>query len=96
MQSTALPRLVRLLRMAHAGERAAAHAYAGHERSLADPVQAQAVRRIADEEWAHRRQLGTLLGVLGARPAPVREAVFAAIGRVLGALCRVSGWYLPM
>jgi demethoxyubiquinone hydroxylase (CLK1/Coq7/Cat5 family) len=89
-------RLIRLLRAAHAGERAAALAYRGHARSVRVPEQRRRIRRIEAEVWAHRAQLARMLHERGAGPAWLRELVFHAIGRLLGALCHVSGWFLPM
>jgi demethoxyubiquinone hydroxylase (CLK1/Coq7/Cat5 family) len=96
MARTALQRLIHLLRAAHAGERAAAFAYQGHARSLRDPAGRDAIARIEREEWEHRHRLGEMLAELGQRPARLREVLFATIGRVLSALCHLSGWYLPM
>jgi demethoxyubiquinone hydroxylase (CLK1/Coq7/Cat5 family) len=89
-------RLVALLRMAHAAERAAALAYRGHARSLRSPEQRQAVGRIEREEWIHRERLGVMLEMLGHRPQVWREWLLHGIGRILGLLCHCSGWYLPM
>jgi len=89
-------RLHGLLRAAHAGERAAALAYRGHARSVSDVAQAGMIRRIEAEEWAHRARLGAMLREQGTGPARLREVIFLTIGTTLGALCRCSGWYLPM
>jgi demethoxyubiquinone hydroxylase (CLK1/Coq7/Cat5 family) len=95
-QVTARERLIRQLRMAHAGERAAADAYAGHWRSVRAPGEREAIARIEREERAHRVRVGAMLADLGAGPGPLREAVFLCIGRTLGALCHVSGRFCPM
>jgi demethoxyubiquinone hydroxylase (CLK1/Coq7/Cat5 family) len=89
-------RLIRLLKRAHAGERAAALAYRGHWRSLADPEERHRVRRIELEEWHHRDELTRLLSELGSTPSGPRGSVAFAVGSALGALCHVSGWLLPM
>lgn len=89
-------RLIRQLQLAHAGERAAAYAYRGHWKSSRAADERADIRRIEDEEWGHRRRLGEMLAAIGARPARLREAVMIAIGRTLGLLCWVSGWFLPM
>jgi rubrerythrin len=88
--------LVALLRRAHAGELAAYLAYEGHWRSLRDPLEASEVRAIAREELLHRRDLGLVLNRLGRPPAPFREALFGIIGRCIGTLCHVGGWFAPM
>jgi Ubiquinone biosynthesis protein COQ7 len=89
-------RLVRQLQLAHAGERAAAYAYRGHWRSSRAKDERDGIRRIEEEEWAHRRRVGEMLAALGARPSPLREALMIAIGRTIGALCWVTGWFFPM
>jgi demethoxyubiquinone hydroxylase (CLK1/Coq7/Cat5 family) len=89
-------KLIRLLRAAHAGERAAALAYAGHWRSMRDPGERAGIRRIEEEELAHRTRVGEMIAELGGRPSPLRELLFAATGRALGILCFVSGWLAPM
>ncbi len=89
-------KLVRLLRLAHAGERAAAFAYRGHARSVRDAGERAAITRIEAEEWEHRACLAGMLAGLGSGPSPLREPLMAAIGRVLGLACHASGWFLPM
>ncbi len=88
--------LIRLLRAAHAGERAAALAYAGHWRSVRDVSERADIKRIGDEEVAHRARVGEMIAELGGRPSAVHELIFATIGRTLCALCFVSGWLAPM
>ncbi len=89
-------RLIAQLQLAHAGELAAAHAYHGHWRSLPVGEERARIRKIEDEEWHHRRLVAQMLRDLGAGPRPLREAAFWLIGRILGPLCHVSGWFLPM
>lgn len=89
-------RLVRILRGAYSGELAAAYAYRGHRRSLRDPSERERVKQIERDEWAHRRRVGRMLSGLGARPSRPRELLMSAIGRGVGALCHVAGWFLPM
>jgi rubrerythrin len=88
--------LIEILQLAYSGELAAAYAYRGHARSVSDPAERARIRQIEDEEWHHRRLVGELLSRLGAEPDPRRETRAAVIGRTLGFLCRVSGWFLPM
>ena len=94
--SHARERLIAQLQLAYSGELGAGFAYRGHARSVRDPEERDRIRRIEDEEWHHRRLVGDMLRDLGAAPRPFREAVFWLIGRTLGALCHVSGWFLPM
>ena len=89
-------RLVRQLQLAHAGELAAGHAYRGHWLSLPEGGERERIRRIEEEEWHHRRLVAAILRDLGAAPRPLREAVFWLIGRTLGLLCHVTGWFPPM
>jgi hypothetical protein len=91
-----IARLVRQLQLAYSGELAAACAYAGHWRSVADAEERASIRRIEQEEWHHRGLVGAMLRSLGARPVLWREARAWLIGRGLGLLCHVSGWFLPM
>jgi rubrerythrin len=63
---------------------------------LDDPETRSAIYQIEQEEWDHRRQVGDMLAVLGASPSALLELKAAAIGALLGPLCHVSGWLLPM
>lgn len=96
MSRSARARLVALLQLAHAGERAATLAYEGHWRSVRDPGEREAIRRIQREEIEHRACVGRMLADLGAAPSPLREAVMTCIGGTLGPLCHAMGWLLPM
>jgi rubrerythrin len=88
--------LVRILQNAYSGEIAAAYAYRGHWKSVSDPRERTHIKKIEDEEWQHRENVGRWLAELGAAPRPIREKVFWTIGRVLGLTCFVSGWFMPM
>jgi len=89
-------KLVFQLQLAYSGELAAGFAYSGHWRSVSDAEERERIRIIEEEEWHHRRLVGQMLNDLGASPRAGREAVFYVIGRILGTLCHVSGWLLPM
>jgi len=89
-------RLGALLQLAYSGELAAALAYRGHAACVRDPSESAWIRRIEDEERAHRARLGEMLAELGLAPDPRRERRARRIGGTLGALCRVSGWLAPM
>jgi rubrerythrin len=88
--------LVRQLQGAYSGELAAMRAYAGHWRSVADPGERARIAQIEAEERHHRELVGQMLRGLGVGPSAWREALFLAIGSLLGPLCHVSGWFLPM
>jgi hypothetical protein len=89
-------RLIKLLQNAYSGELAAGYAYRGHWRSCSDPGERERIRQIEDEEWHHRELVGGMLQQLGGRPNRKREVIFWIIGRTLGAMCHVSGWFMPM
>src|SRR5262249_49062826 len=48
------------------------------------------------DEWRHRREVGAMLRALSGGPCFWREMRAWLVGRVLGILCGVSGWVLPM
>lgn len=89
-------RLIAVLQGAYSGELAAAWAYNGHWRSVSDPAERRDIRRIELEELHHRDQVGAMLAELGAAPRGWREWFFAALGRVIWALCFVSGYFATM
>src|SRR5262245_34080282 len=60
-RSTAKRELIDLLHLAHSGELAAAYAYRGHWKSLAEGEDRARIRQIEEEEWHHRRQLREML-----------------------------------
>lgn len=89
--------LVHRLRLAYAGELAAARAYAGHWRSIRGrPEQRAMVRRIMREELEHRAHVGTMLAELGHKPSRLRDAAMWCVGTAIAASCFVGGWYVPM
>lgn len=95
-EAEAARRLVAILRLACSGELAAALAYRGHARSVADADERRTIERIEQEELHHRRQLFAMLGAMGRAPTRLREARAWLIGRALGLLCHVAGWLIPM
>lgn len=88
--------LIELLQRAHAGERAAYHAYEGHWRSVWSREERERIQAISQEELEHRRDVGAMLGELGAGPAPWRERALLLIGVVIRVLCRLGGWTGPI
>lgn len=88
--------LVNLLRRAHAGERAAYHAYEGHWRSAWNADERTRIKAIAAEESDHRQDVGKMLSELGAGPSPWRERIFLLIGVTIHVLCRIGGWTGPI
>jgi rubrerythrin len=88
--------LVKILRLAYSGERAAAYAYRGHWKSVTDACERSRIKAIEEEEWRHRELVGGMLEKLGSRPGRWREAKAFVVGRTLGFLCHLSGWFAPM
>jgi rubrerythrin len=74
--------LVRGLRRAHAGEAAAALAYARHADRMSG-ADADAVRQVERDEWRHRAELVEMLYGLGSRPSPSAELAKFALGFAL-------------
>ena len=95
-QTTPRAKLIETLRMAYSGELAAGYAYRGHWHSVSDPEERRCIKKIEDEEWHHRKLVGEMLESLGSGPNKVREIRATVVGRVLGLLCHVSGWFAPM
>ena len=96
MNSDAKSRFIDILQQAYSGERAAAYAYRGHWRSLRDADDRNRIQTIEEEELHHRHLVGEMLRQLGARPSAFREVRALLVGRTLGLLCYVSGWFAPM
>lgn len=88
--------LIGVLRGAYSGELAAAFAYDGHSRSVADPVEKADIRRIGEEELQHRERVGRMLSALGAAPDARLERVMGLVGRTISNLCLIGGWFIPM
>lgn len=88
--------LVNILQLAYSGELAAAYAYRGHWKSIADPDERSRIRTIEEEEWHHRELVGEMLRKLERQPDRWREIRAILIGRALGFLCNLSGWLVPM
>lgn len=88
--------LIKILQNAHAGELAAAYAYRGHWKAVRNSEEKSQIKKIEQEEWEHRAGVYKWLNELDAEPKKFREAVFWTIGRSLGILCYVSGWFFPM
>lgn len=88
--------LIGILQAAYSGELAAAYAYRGHWKSLKNGEEQESIRRIEDEEWAHREIVGRILRELQSGPLRMRELRMMVTGRVIGTLCHLIGWFLPM
>ena len=88
--------LISILQSAYSGELAAAYAYRGHWHSLTDKEERARIEQIENEEWHHRQLVGEMLRGLNATPLKSREIRATIIGRVLGAMCHLTGWLAPM
>lgn len=95
-RSTVRTSLIKILQRAYSGEKAAALAYRGHWKSLSEADEIARIRRIEAEEWTHRAIVGRMLNALEAKPVRSREMASWAIGRLVGLLCHISGWFLAM
>ena len=95
-QLTPREQLIGILQLAYSGELAAAYAYRGHWHSVSDAQEKARIKEIEDEEWHHRKQVGEMLDSLGAGPNKKREIRATIVGRVLGLMCHLSGWFAPM
>jgi rubrerythrin len=95
-QSAPEAKLIHILQLAYSGERAAGYAYRGHWHSLNDPDDRAQVKKIEEEEWHHRKLVGEILQSFGAGPNKRRELRATIVGRTLGLLCHMSGWFAPM
>ncbi len=96
MSTNARKNLIKILQSAYSGELAAAFAYRGHWKSVKNPDEKRSIKTIEEEEWEHRECVLGWLNEMNARPNKMREAIFWTIGRSLGILCFVSGWFFPM
>ncbi len=88
--------LIEVLRHAHSGETAAILAYRGHWKSLRDPEERRRLQQIEQDEKDHLEIVARYLAELGVGSNPRRDRVFGWIGNVIGALCRLGGWFVPM
>jgi demethoxyubiquinone hydroxylase (CLK1/Coq7/Cat5 family) len=88
--------LIHILQAAYSGEMAAAYAYRGHWKSLKSSAEKVCVQRIENEEWIHREKVGRILDDLQAGPLRFKEMRMLITGRMIGMLCHLTGWFLPM
>ena len=89
-------KLIKILQGAYSGELAAAYAYEGHWKASKKQEERESIAKIEAEEWHHRTLVGGMLTALGATFDPIQERKRNRIGKTLRALCKVSGWFMPM
>ena len=90
------PELIDLLQMAYSAEKAAAFAYIGHAGSVKNPDEKEAINKIENDEWEHRREV---LSIMKQYYVPVSrwyELKFHIIGKTIAASCYVIGWFMPI
>ena len=90
-----LPVLEKSLRKAYSAEKAASLAYIGHARSLRDATEIARIKRIEDDEWAHRREVGRIMARHGIKPSRRLEIGYTIIGTLIGWSCHVIGRFMP-
>ncbi|MES2807460.1 MAG: hypothetical protein V4619_02480 [Bacteroidota bacterium] len=89
------PILVKLLQQAYSGEKAAAFAYQGHAGAVSKTEEKAAIRQIEIDEWNHRAEVLTMMGLYGIRPSKWYEFKDHIIGRTISASCYLIGWFMP-
>jgi DNA-binding transcriptional ArsR family regulator len=89
-------KLIRTLKNAYSGELGAINAYTGHRKSVSDPAEKKMIYRIEVEEIYHRERVGEILSLLGEAPSVPQDRTMGWVGKTLGYLCSLSGWFAPM
>ena len=89
-------KLVRTLKNAYSGELGAINAYKGHQKSVSDPAEKKMIYQIEVEEIYHRERVGEILSILGEAPSFHQDTTMGWVGKTLGYLCSLSGWFAPM
>ena len=89
-------KLINTLKSAYSGELGAINAYTGHRKSVSDPAEKQMIYRIEVEEIYHRERVGEILSLLGDAPSVPQDRTMDWVGKTLGYLCSLSGWFAPM
>ncbi len=89
-------KLIRTLKNAYSGELGAINAYTGHRKSVSDPAEKKMIYRIEVEEIYHRERVGESLSILGEAPSVHQDTTMGWVGKTLGYLCSLSGWFAPM
>jgi hypothetical protein len=89
-------KLISILKNAYSGELGAINAYQGHQESVSDPAEKRMINQIEVEEIIHRERVGEILSILGEMPSTPQERTMGMVGKTLGYLCSLSGWFAPM
>ncbi|MCB1213995.1 MAG: demethoxyubiquinone hydroxylase family protein [Deltaproteobacteria bacterium] len=96
MPTTFPKALIKLIRGAYSGEKAAAYAYQGHARSITSAEEKNWIKKIEDEEWDHRKYLKEMMQEYGLRPSLWLEIKMALIGQIISLACHLIGYFMPM
>jgi len=88
-------RLVKLLKLAHSAERAAAFAYVGHAASVKDADERIDIAQIEQDEWGHRQSVLEIMAVYDIKVSRWYEVRFWLTGKMISASCHVIGWFMP-
>jgi len=89
------PALYNSLRKAYSAERAASFAYVGHAAALRDPAERQAIKKIEDDEWDHRREVGKIMERWNVPVSRWYEIKYWWVGKAIGLSCHLIGRFMP-
>lgn len=93
---TGISKLIKALQWAHASELGAYYAYQGHWESLSNLKQIQQIQRIQKDELNHAASLKAYLEQLNSNTHNPMDQFFTLVGKILGYMCKVFGWRIPM
>lgn len=89
------PKLVKSLRKAYSGEKAASLAYIGHAGSLKKASEKSAVKQIENDEWTHRKNVLEIMQRYDIPVSRYYEIKFYLIGKLIGYSCYFIGRFMP-
>jgi hypothetical protein len=89
------PILVKLLKQAYSGEKAAAFAYQGHAGAVNNPDEKAAIKQIEIDEWNHREEVLKMMNLYNVPTSKWYEFRDHVIGKTISASCYLIGWFMP-
>ncbi len=89
-------KLIQTLKNAYSGVLGVLNAYTGQRKSVSDSSEKRIIYRIELEEIYHRERVGEILSILGEAPFVHQDRAMGWVGKTLGVLCSLSGWFAPM
>ena len=89
------PVLVRLLKQAYSGEKAAAFAYQGHAGSVKISEEKAAIKQIEIDEWNHRKEVLHIMNQYQVSVSRWYELKCFFIGKTISLGCYLIGWFMP-